>query len=330
MLDKNRLINNFMDMVRIDSPSNQELEMSKWLVNYLKERNIDAIIDDAGEKYGGNTGNVIAYIKGEEGSRPLCLCAHMDQVQPCLGVKPILDGNVVRSDGTTTLGADDKAGMHGVKNFNPDNLPCKDMVILDSGGAIGSIAYKAPAQQSIKISFQGKKAHAGIEPEKGLNAILVASHAISNMHIGRIDSLTTSNIGEIEGGGATNIVTDKVTLTAEIRSHIPETLEYELNHMEKCCKDAASKFNTTYTFEHNMSYPSFELSRDSHVFKLSEEAIRQVGVVPNPMVIGGGSDANILANLGYNCAILSLGMYDVHTVNEYVNIDELYDTAKIV
>ncbi|HBH3656112.1 TPA: peptidase M20, partial [Clostridioides difficile] len=91
MLDKNRLINNFMDMVRIDSPSNQELEMSKWLVNYLKERNIDAIIDDAGEKYGGNTGNVIAYIKGEEGSRPLCLCAHMDQVQPCLGVKPILD-----------------------------------------------------------------------------------------------------------------------------------------------------------------------------------------------------------------------------------------------
>ncbi|MCG6522324.1 M20/M25/M40 family metallo-hydrolase, partial [Vibrio parahaemolyticus] len=119
-------------------------------------------------------------------------------------------------------------------------------------------------------------------------------------------------------------------LTAEIRSHIPETLEYELNHMEKCCKDAASKFNTTYTFEHNMSYPSFELSRDSHVFKLSEEAIRQVGIVPNPMVIGGGSDANILANLGYNCAILSLGMYDVHTVNEYVNIDELYDTAKIV
>ena len=76
MLDKNRLINNFMDMVRIDSPSNQELEMSKWLVNYLKERNIDAIIDDAGKKYGGNTGNVIAYIKGEEGSRPLCLCAH--------------------------------------------------------------------------------------------------------------------------------------------------------------------------------------------------------------------------------------------------------------
>ncbi|MFL8675526.1 M20/M25/M40 family metallo-hydrolase [Clostridioides sp. GD02404] len=362
MLDKNRLINNFMDMVKIDSPSNQELEMSKWLVNYLKERNIDAIIDDAGEKYGGNTGNVIAYIKGEEGSRPLCLCAHMDQVQPCLGVKPVLDGNIVRSDGTTTLGADDKAGiaailetlehvitekiphrdiylcfticeeagMHGVKNFNPDNLPCKDMVILDSGGAIGSIAYKAPAQQSIKISFYGKKAHAGIEPEKGINAILVASHAISNMHIGRIDSLTTSNIGKIEGGGATNIVTDKVTLTAEIRSHIPETLEYELNHMEKCCKDAASKFNTTYTFEHNMSYPSFELSRDSHIFKLSEEAIRQVGVVPNPMVIGGGSDANILANLGYNCAILSLGMYDVHTVNEYVNIDELYDTAKIV
>ena len=77
MLDKNRLINNFMDMVRIDSPSNQELEMSKWLVNYLKERNIDAIIDDAGEKYGGNTGNVIAYIKGEDSEEPyMFMCTH--------------------------------------------------------------------------------------------------------------------------------------------------------------------------------------------------------------------------------------------------------------
>ena len=88
--------------------------------------------------------------------------------------------------------------------------------------------------------------------------------------------------------------------------------------------------NTTCDFEHTNAYPSFELSLDSDVFKLVEEATKKVGIEPKPMVIGGGSDANIMANLGYQSAIISLGMYDVHTVNEYVNIDELYDATKIV
>ena len=150
------------------------------------------------------------------------------------------------------------------------------------------------------------------------------------MHIGRIDELTTSNIGRIEGGGATNVVTDKVTFTAEIRSHIDEKLQEEIEHMKKCCEEAAVKFNTTCEFEHKNSYPSFELSKDSYVFKLSEEALRKAGVEPIPMIIGGGSDANIIANLGYRCAILSLGMHEVHTVNEYLNIDELYQAAQTV
>lgn len=362
MLSKNRLINNFIDMVKVDSPSMQELNMANWIVDYLKKRGIDAIIDDAGKKFGGNSGNVIAYIKGQDSKNPLCFAAHMDQVQPCLSVNPIVDGNIIKTDGTTTLGADDKAGIAailealehileekiphrdiyllftvceesgllGSKNFNPDNLPCKDVVILDAGGPTGIIAYKAPSQENIEFIFHGKKAHAGIEPEKGINAIVVASHAISNMNIGRLDEVTTSNIGRIEGGGATNIVTDKVTFTAEIRSHIPERLNEEIAHMKKCCEDAAKKFDTTYEFNHENSYPSFELHKDSYVFKLSKEAIRKVGINPVPMVIGGGSDANIIANFGYRCAILSLGMYEVHTVNEYVNIDELYNATQIV
>lgn len=362
MLSRERLVNNFIDMVKVDSPSNKEIEMSKWLVNYLTERGIEVKVDDAGEKFGGNSGNIIAYIKGEDSENPICFAAHMDQVAPCLGVKPVVKGNIIETDKTTTLGADDKAGiaailealecvmedkiphrdiyllftvceeagMLGAKNFNPENLPCKDIVILDAGGATGVIAYKAPAQENIKVTFYGKKAHAGIEPEKGINAIVAASNAISNMHIGRIDEMTTSNIGRIEGGGATNIVTDEVSFTAEIRSHIPNRLEEEINHMKICCEEAAKNMNTTCDFEHTNAYPSFELRLDSYVFKLVEEATKKVGIEPKPMVIGGGSDANIMANLGYQSAIISLGMYDVHTVNEYVNIDELYDATKIV
>ncbi|MEG2246798.1 MAG: M20/M25/M40 family metallo-hydrolase [Peptostreptococcaceae bacterium] len=362
MLNRERLINNFIDMVKIDSPSGEELEMATWLVNYLKERGIEATIDNAGEAFGGNCGNLVAHIKGHDNENPICFAAHMDQVMPCRGVNPIIDGNIIKTDGTTTLGADDKGGiavilealeqvladkvphrdiyllftaseevsLRGAKNFKAENLPCKDVVILDAGGATGTIAYKAPAQESIEVTFHGKKAHAGIEPEKGINAIVVASHAISNMNIGRIDELTTSNIGRIEGGGATNVVTDKVTFTAEIRAHVPEKLEAEIANMKKCCEEAATKFNTTCEFKHENTYPSFELSKDSYVFKLSEEALRKAGVEPNPMIIGGGSDANIIANLGYRCAILSLGMYEVHTVNEYADIDEMYKAAEAV
>lgn len=362
MISRERLVENFIKMVKIDSPSNQEKEMANYLVEYLTQRGFEVKVDDAYKGSGGNTGNVIAYIKGQDSENPLCFAAHMDQVAPCLGVNPVIDGNIIKTDGTTTLGADDKAGiaailealecvvenkvphrdiyllftaceeagMLGAKNFNPDDLPCKDVVILDAGGATGVIAYKAPAQENINVTFYGKKAHAGIEPEKGINAIVAASNAISKMHIGRIDEMTTSNIGRIEGGGATNIVTDEVSFTAEIRSHIPERLSEEIEHMRACCMEAAKNMNTTCKFEHSNAYPSFELSKDSLVFRLTEEATRKVGIEPIPMVIGGGSDANIIANHGYQCAIISLGMYAVHTVDEYVNIDELYDATKIV
>ena len=359
MVDRNRLVNNFIEMVKVDSPSKKEREMANWLVSYLKERNIEDVIDNAGDKIGGNCGNLVAYLKGESSENPICFAAHMDQVMPCENVKPIVEGNIIKTDGTTTLGADDKGGiavilealetvlenkvphrdiyllftvceevgLKGAKNLNCANLPCKDVIIFDAGGPTGIITYKGPSQENISVTFHGKKAHAGVEPEKGINAIVVASHAISNMHIGRIDEETTSNIGRIEGGAATNVVTDKVTFTAEIRSHKEEKLEAEIAHMKKCCEDAAKAFNTTYEFNHENSYPRFEVDSESFVFKLSEEGLKKAGVEPKAMITGGGSDANIISSYGYRCAILSLGMYQVHTVDEYANIDDMYNAA---
>lgn len=362
MINRERLVNNFIDMVKVDSPSRKELKMATWLVDYLKERGIEAVLDNAGDAIGGNCGNLVAYIKGESSENPICFAAHMDQVVPCEGVKPIIEGNIIKTDGTTTLGADDKGGiavilegleavlenkvphrdiyllftvceevgLKGAKNLNCDNLPCKDVIIFDAGGPTGAITYKGPSQETISVTFHGKKAHAGVEPEKGVNAIVVASHAISNMNIGRIDEVTTSNIGRIEGGGATNVVTDEVTFTAEIRSHEPAKLESEIAHMKKCCMDAADKFNAKCEFNHQNSYPRFEVDTESFVYKLSEEGLRKAGVEPEAKVTGGGSDANIIASYGYRCAILSLGMYQVHTVNEYANIDDMYNAANAV
>lgn len=362
MVSKERLKDTFISMVKVDSPPKSEIEMANWIIKHLKDRGIEAKIDDSASKFGGNCGNVIAHIKGDLDLEPICFQAHMDQVQPCIGVNPIVEGNIIKSDGSTTLGADDKAGiaailealehvleekiphrdiylmftvceelgMYGSKNFDESNLPIKNVVILDSAGKPGAIAYKSPSKEHIEVTFHGKKAHAGIEPEKGVNAIVVASHAISNMRIGRIDHETTSNIGEIKGGEATNIVVDKVTFNAEIRSHSMDKLKEEVEHMKLCCKNAADKFNISFDFENENSYPSFELSKDSYIYNLTYKAMELAGITPDPMVIGGGSDANILAKKGYECSIISLGMYNPHALNEYLNLDELYMTTNAV
>jgi len=362
MLSRERLQEKFLDLVKIYSPSKGEKEICDYLMDYFAKKGIEAKIDNAGAAYGGNGGNIVAHIPGDTSVMPICLAGHLDQIEPCKDVKPIIEGNIIRTDGTTTLGGDDKGAvaaileiledleesgekhrdlwilftvseeisMLGAKNFDASMLPCKDVVIADVAGPAGMIAYKAPAMEAINITFHGQKAHAGLAPEKGINAIVAASHAISQMHIGRIDPLTTSNIGRIEGGGATNVVTDEVTFTAEIRSHNMDKLAEEVAHMEACCKAACEKMGATYDFNHELAYPSLELPLDCELFNLTKEAMIAEGVEPNPAIIGGGSDANIFAGLGYRSALISTGMIDVHTVQEAQDMDELWKATKIM
>lgn len=362
MLSRERLQNCFLELIKIYSPSGNEKEQCQWLMDYLRKRGIEASIDEAGAAYGGNGGNIIAHVKGEPCPSPICFVAHLDQIEPCKGVKAVIDGNLIRSDGTTTLGGDDKGGvaaileiledvlesgephkefyimftvseetsMLGTKHMDPARLPCKDMVIADAAGPAGIIAYKAPAMEAIQCVVKGRKAHAGLEPEKGINAVVTASEAISNMHIGRIDEETTSNIGRIEGGGATNIVTDEVSFTAEIRSHSMDKLKAEVAHMESCLKAAAEKRGGSYVFTHELAYSSLEVSLDSEVYRLAARCMEAEGVEPRPTVIGGGSDGNILAGYGCNGLILSAGMIDVHTVEEAIDMEELWKVTKVM
>lgn len=362
LIKRERLINNFLEMLKEESPSLKELPMAEWLKEYLSYRNIEVVMDRCADEIGGNCGNVVAHIKGDIQGESICFAAHMDQISPCCNVKPIIDKDLIRTDGSTTLGGDDKGGiavilealehileehichrdmyllftvseeqgLAGSKHFDIRNLPVENVIFVDAAGPAGIIVYKSPAQEDIEIIFKGRKAHAGIEPEKGVNAICVAAEAIYNMHIGRIDEETTSNIGRIEGGGATNIVTDEVKFTAEIRSHSMKKLKCEIDFMMNCCKNVADKYNATVDFIHKINYPSLELSKDSYVYKLCIKAFEDEGVKPVHMISGGGGDANILSGKGYNCAIISVGMDNVHTVDETINIEDMLSTAKVI
>ena len=362
MVSKERLTQRFLEMIKIYSPSKGEKEMADWIERYLTERGISFQSDHAGEAYGGNGRNIVACIPGTKKGMPLGFAAHMDQIEPCEGVKAVQEGDIIRTDGTTTLGGDDKSGitaileavediletgaehrdiylvftcseeisMMGTKHMDLGMLPCRDLVIADATGDTGVIAYKAPGMEAIRVVFHGKKAHAGIEPEKGINAVKVAAEAISHMHIGRIDSETTSNIGRIEGGSATNIVTDEVAFTAEIRSRSMEKLADEVAHMRGCCEEAAKASGASFEFIHEPAYPALSLDVESQLVKETVSAMEAEGVKPDLMVIGGGSDANVLAGHGYRSVILGLGMRNVRTVEEELDINEVWTAAKVM
>lgn len=355
MISRERFINQFIEMTQIYSPSKNEKAMCDYIEDYLTKRGISFKSDNAGAAYGGNGRNIVAYIPGTQEGLPIGFCAHLDQIEPCEHVHAIVEGDTIRTDGTTTLGGDDKGGvavilealedvletnaphrdiylvftvseeigMFGVMNMDLSILPCKDLVVVDdASGTADVVVYKAPALDWIHATMHGKKAHAGIEPEKGISAVTAVAKAIAKMHLGRLDSETTANIGRIEGGSETNIVTDEVKFEAEVRSHSMEKLREEVAHMKKCCDDAAAEMGTTCDFQHELNFPTLSLDLEGELAQITMNAMRAEGIEPYLKVIGGGSDANILDGFGYRSVITGAGMRNVHTVEETLDLAE--------
>src|ERR687894_716998 len=251
MINQERVKNLLLEFVQIDSHSRKEREIAERIKKYCEEMGAQVEIDDAGSAVGGNSGNVIARFPGTiPDAETIMMSAHMDTVVPGEGVKPIVDGDVIRTDGTTVLGGDDKSGcaviIEAIRCLQEQNIPhapieavfsiCEEVgllgakhvdtskirskygVVFDSDDP-GFLFTKGPSANHMEWKIYGLESHAGVAPEQGISAIKIAAEAISEMKLGRIDHETTANIGVIEGGKATNIVTNLVTLRGEARSH---------------------------------------------------------------------------------------------------------------
>ncbi len=108
MINQDRIKNLLLELVQIDSHSRQERDVAERIKHYCEQLGAEVEIDDAGEKVGGNSGNVIARFPGTiPGAETIMMSAHMDTVVPGEGVKPIIEGDIIRTDGTTVLGGDD-------------------------------------------------------------------------------------------------------------------------------------------------------------------------------------------------------------------------------
>jgi len=363
MINEKRLIESFMELVKIDSISREERNLADFLVEKLEDLGLEVIVDQAGEKVKSNSGNIIARLKGSTDKViPIMFSAHMDTVVPGKNINPLCDGEKIVSDGKTILGADDKAaiaalleslhiikeknishgdieiifticeeiGLHGAKNLDISSLNAQMGFVLDAGGQVGKIITTAPSQNSLQIIIYGKSAHAGSNPEEGINAIQVAGFALSRMKLGRIDEETTTNIGIISGGKATNIIPDEVTLEGEVRSRNEEKLEKYTKKLKQIAEDTAQEFKAKAEVKINREYYCYNLSTDDQVVKIAMKAAKDMGLEPLLHPSGGGSDANVFNKKGFLSVDLAIGMEKVHTVDEYILVKNLKNTAEYV
>jgi tripeptide aminopeptidase len=371
LINQDRLKKLLIELIKIDSLSRKEYDVAMRLKSEMEELGAKVSIDDAGDKVGGNVGNLIAHFSGTAPkATPILLSAHMDTVVPGEGIVPILDGDIVRTDGRTVLGGDDKsgvaiicevlrvikenslscsdvdvlfticeeAGLIGAKCLDVNRLRARTGLVLDSD-SVGFLFIKAPAANRMEFHVHGLEAHAGVCPEKGVNAIKVASEGIAQMSLGRIDHETTANIGVIEGGAAVNIVPNSVILKGEARSHSQEKLDRQTQHMLRCLQDAAARqtlelpggrFTAKVEAKIERDYDRMDVPEGAPIVQLVREAAKNLRLEIKTLATGGGCDANVLNQKGLEVANLSTGMREIHTVKEWLDLKDLNFSAQVV
>jgi len=364
MVNKQRLVGELLELIQINSLSSKEGTVAKVLVDKLEQLGFEMYIDDAGVIVGGETGNVIATLKGNRPGKAVLFSAHMDTVNPGEGIKPIIDevNGIIKSDGTTILGTDDKSGiaaiLEAVRIIKENNIDHGDIQIvfsiweeggligakyldyskinadyafvLDGAGTPGEIIVKAPAQDSINVKIKGKAAHAGVSPQEGISAIMVAARAIDKMKLLRIDEETTANIGIIKGGIATNIVMPEVEILAEARSLDVSKLDSQTKHMADVFKQAAADFDAKVEIKIHRLFGAFNVDENDEMVTMLKKVFTSIGIEPSVISTGGGSDTNILNANGIKVVNLGVGMEKIHTLGEYITIKSLINSARMV
>ena len=361
-MNPTRLLDLFCEIVRIESPSRREAAMAARCADELRGLGFSVRFDDSAAQTGADTGNLVAHLPGTAPGH-VVLSAHMDTVQPCAGIEPVVEDGVVRSAGDTILSADDKAGiaaiLEGVRSvveggaprpdvtvllttceeqhllgsgaLAPDALPAgAPCYVLDADGAPGSGIAGAPCHWTLEAAFVGRASHAGVVPEAGVSAIQMAAAAIEAMPLGRLDEATTANIGVIAGGRETNVVPEACTLRGECRSLYPDRAEAQKAAMTVALEQAAARFGGSVDIDWTFSYGAVLSDEDDALVQTAARAARAAGLEPCFRHDGGGSDANVLAARGVRAVTLGVGMAAFHSPEEHISVADLEGTARLV
>jgi len=342
-MDTERMVAQFTEMVRVDSESGNEARFMAWLLPRLEEIGAQAQLDAYG--------NVIARLpaKGSDAD-PILLSCHGDTVRPGVGIEPVLKDGVLRSSGDTILGADDKAGIAemlealriaqvrppieiaisrqeevgllGVKNLDFSQLRAKRGFLLDND-TLDTIITGGPSYFAIDVTVTGKSAHAGMEPEKGINAIQAASRAIAALTIGRLDAETTANVGIINGGMIRNGVPATCTFAAECRSLTHDRAQSVADGMVNVIRREVEAFGARATIEVNALCRASSIADDAWTVRISQQALSRLGIEAKPALMCGFTDASIYNNMGIEMAVVGIGARLEHSLDEHIHVEDM-------
>jgi tripeptide aminopeptidase len=346
-----RLVDQFIEMVKIPSESGNEKEIIAYLDKEFQKLGANTTID--------SYGNLIAKIesKGCEGKDPILLSCHADTVKPGEGINPVVKNGVIKSDGTTILGADDKAGIAemmeairtadvyppleiaisrqeevgllGVKNMDYGLITAKKGFLLDND-TLDTIVIGGPSYFAIDVEVKGRAAHAGMEPEKGINAIFAASKAISHLQLGRLDHETTANVGVIEGGIIRNGVPELATFLAECRSLNHPKAEKLAIKMKEIIKNQVESTGAIVNIKIDNLCKAVDIPEDSWTVETAKKALETVGIEATTTFITGFTDASIYNNKGIEMAVIGIGAKQEHSTEEHIYIREMETAVKML
>ena len=360
-MENNRIVDEFIALTSISSPSFGERRMADVLKEKLAALGFDVHEDNVGEIIGGNAGNVIGVLQGTKGT-PLLLCAHMDRVANGDGIKHVIKDGKITSNGTTILAADDVSGIvailgglrllkesgrahgdievvftvseekltQGSKNLDYSKIRAKHAYCLDSAGRIGRIVNGAPSKALLYVDVYGKSAHAGQAPENGINAIKAAGKILADVQDGRLDFETTANWGTIKGGTTTNVVCDHVEILAEARSRDPKKLDAYIEYAQKHCADALAGTDAHADVRVEYIYDAFVVPEEDELITMLCDVLKKSGITPQIALGGGGMDANRFNNKGIKSIGVATGYMHNHTTHEELYIEDLQQSVKMV
>lgn len=318
-VNEQRIVSEFLELISIDSLSLQERAMADVLIRKLEDLGFMAEEDDTAAVFGGNCGNLYAYLPGtfpketaEATLSPILLAAHMDTVGPGTGKTACREGDVIRAGEGAVLGADDVAGIveilegirilqendiphrpveilfsaseenycKGCTAFDVSKLQSKDAYIMDLTGPIGTAAVQAPSLIWFDIKVQGRAAHAGFCPEQGIHAVQVASKAIARLPQGRLDGETTFNFGKIEGGQVSNIVPDRCRVVGEVRSYSHERTLEVIREMTAVFEEEAALAGAGVEIDQKVAIHAYRIDEDESVCRRFAAALETAGIAP--------------------------------------------------
>lgn len=374
-INPERLAQVFTDMCTIDSPSGEEALLARFLKDLFALEFPEAIIleDDSSVVTGSDSNNIVVHFPGDLPGEPIFFNCHLDTVAPSRGVKVVRDGSRFTSAGDTVLGGDDKGGIailieaiRSIKEANLAHLPfdlvfttceevglrgakaldisllrAKEGYALDSTG-VDLLITGAPAANHFHFTITGAAAHAGLHPERGINAIQLAARCLADLTLGRLDEESTANIGRITGGKATNIIPESVLVEGEVRSHSMNKLAAYSRQVEDTVQSVIDNWTPApgaqlgvgvrprIDFQLTLEYPAMHIERTASVLQRVDTAAARLKREIRYERAGGGSDANIFTGKGLQTAIIGIGMDHVHSTEESIDLQDMARTAELV